>query len=149
MNTTGRNLKFFREFYEDNHRKTRGAKISGFHLCPCCYLPSLIERNGYEICSNCDWEDDNQNTDQAGEVWGGPNADYSLTEARENYKKHYIMYRVSDVSFDVHNSEYVTSCESLIAAYYDLKNSNAANEDEITDKIERLTSEIINMRGKG
>jgi hypothetical protein len=27
------------------------------------------------------------------EVWGGPNGDYSLTEARKNFKENLIMYR--------------------------------------------------------
>ncbi|WP_438349263.1 hypothetical protein ACP8HI_00785 [Paenibacillus sp. FA6] len=38
-------------------------------------------------------EDDGQDDPHADKVWGGPNSDYSLTEARGNFKKHYIMYR--------------------------------------------------------
>ena len=60
--------------------------------CPCCGYPTLDERNTYEICVLCNWEDDGQEDPHANEVWGGPNADYSLTEARNYFKSFYIMY---------------------------------------------------------
>jgi hypothetical protein len=52
----------------------------------------LEEHGGYEICSLCNWEDDGQDDPHADEVWGGPNASYSLTEARENFKRYHVMY---------------------------------------------------------
>ncbi len=61
--------------------------------CPCCGFPTLDERGGYGICELCNWEDDGQDDLYADEVWGGPNGDYSLTEARSNFNKHLIMYR--------------------------------------------------------
>lgn len=71
-------------------------KFGDFFLCPCCGYPTLSERGGYEICSLCFWEDDGQDDPNADEVWGGPNSDYSLTEARQNFRKYYTMYRVAD-----------------------------------------------------
>ena len=65
-------------------------------LCPCCYMPTLSERAGYEICPICFWEDDGQDSDDADIIRGGPNKDYSLTEARSNFQKHHTMYRPTD-----------------------------------------------------
>ena len=62
-------------------------------LCPCCGFPTLGRRASFEICALCNWEDDGQDDHNAEEVLGGPNADYSLTEARENFKTHGNMYR--------------------------------------------------------
>ena len=61
--------------------------------CPCCGYPTLDVRGDYEICLLCDWEDDGQDSDQATEVWGGPNGDYSLEEARNNFLKNFVMYQ--------------------------------------------------------
>ncbi len=52
------------------------------YLCPCCYMPTLDERAGFDICTICFWEDDGQDTDDAEIIRGGPNHDYSLKEAR-------------------------------------------------------------------
>ncbi|MDM5360682.1 CPCC family cysteine-rich protein [Peribacillus sp. ACCC06369] len=61
--------------------------------CPCCGFPTLGERGNFEICELCHWEDDGQFDPYADEVWGGPNGDHSLTEARKNFKENLIMYR--------------------------------------------------------
>ncbi|MFG1697365.1 CPCC family cysteine-rich protein [Nonomuraea sp. NPDC049309] len=53
--------------------------------CPCCGFLTLHERGGYEICPVCFWEDDGQDDDDADEVYGGPNSDLSLTQARRNF----------------------------------------------------------------
>ena len=68
--------------------KTPGER----HQCPCCRYPTLSERAAYEICVLCNWEDDGQDDASADEVWGGPNSDYSLTAARENFQKYRVMY---------------------------------------------------------
>ena len=60
--------------------------------CPCCSLPTLSERAGFEICTVCWWEDDGQDDDDADKVLGGPNSLYSLSDARENFLDHYDMY---------------------------------------------------------
>ena len=64
--------------------------------CPCCGYPTLPNRGEYDICELCNWEDDGQDDPHADEVWGGPNRDYSLGEARLNFKDHLVMYRPGD-----------------------------------------------------
>lgn len=39
------------------------------------------------VCHVCFWEDDGQDDPSADEVWGGPNGDLSLTQARANFTK--------------------------------------------------------------
>lgn len=63
----------------------------GKHLppgCPCCGYDTLLERCRFEICPICWWEDDGQDNEQADEVWGGPNSDLSLSQARKNFLQH-------------------------------------------------------------
>lgn len=64
--------------------------------CPCCGYVTLHERGGYEICPLCGWEDDGQDHPHADEVWGGPNGDLSLAEARRNFRDHLTMYRAGE-----------------------------------------------------
>lgn len=54
--------------------------------CPCCGRKTITERNEYEICRVCWWEDngqDNRNSD----IVSGPNGNISLTRARFNFIK--------------------------------------------------------------
>lgn len=60
--------------------------------CPCCGYPTLSERGGYDVCELCIWEDDGQDDPHADEIWGGPNGNYSLTEARANFRLHLSHY---------------------------------------------------------
>jgi len=59
----------------------KNEKLTLF-TCPGCGYPTLNERGGYDICAVCNWEDDRQDNETADEIWGGPNADLSLTENR-------------------------------------------------------------------
>lgn len=52
------------------------------NTCPACGYPTLAERNAWNICGLCWWEDDGQDDSEADKVWGGPNGSYSLTEYR-------------------------------------------------------------------
>ncbi len=54
--------------------------------CPCCGYLTLDELGANDICPVCFWEDDGQGDEHADEVWGGPNYELSLTQARENYR---------------------------------------------------------------
>ncbi len=63
------------------------------YKCPCCGYLTLDEPGRHEICYLCRWQDDRQDDPYADKVWGGPNGDYSLTEARANFKKFLTMYR--------------------------------------------------------
>ena len=67
----------------------RGMRLT----CPCCGYLTLSERGAYEICYLCNWEDDGQDDSRADERRGGPNQDYSLTEARLNFENHLVMYQ--------------------------------------------------------
>jgi len=76
------------EVHQENYR--------GHYCCPCCGYPTISSRNNYVMCDLCSWEDDGQDDDAAQEVWGGPNGDYSLREARDNFEKHLTMFRSSE-----------------------------------------------------
>ena len=70
----------------DNESVLAGPQENGeLYACPCCHQKTLTERGGYEICSECDWEDDGQDDADADTVRGGPNGSISLTEARKIY----------------------------------------------------------------
>jgi len=53
--------------------------------CPCCGYKTLENRNEFPICKICWWEDDGQDNNHADEIWGGPNYEVSLTQARHFY----------------------------------------------------------------
>ena len=74
----------------------KGAEPGVLYTCPCCGYPALDERGGYDICTLCFWEDDGQDEHNADLTLGGPNADYSLTEARANWESHLTYARPSD-----------------------------------------------------
>ena len=97
--------------------------------CPCCGYPTLDERGGYEICALCNWEDDGQDDPYADEVWGGPNWDYSLAEARRNFALYRIMYRPGgDRRLGGPDSEADREAKNQIIAAFD-----AMKEPEIDD----------------
>jgi hypothetical protein len=77
---------------------TKDGQAHTYYNCPCCYYPTLTERGGFDICKLCFWEDDGQDDQDADKVRGGLNSNYSLTEARENFKQYYTMYRPKDES---------------------------------------------------
>jgi Cysteine-rich CPCC len=90
-------LRWF-QAYVDELEKSLAASTAawrGYWLCPCCRLPTLPSRRDFEICWLCDWEDDGQDNHNADKVLGGPNRDYSLTEARLNFTRYLTMYRPS------------------------------------------------------
>lgn len=60
--------------------------------CPCCYHKTLDDRSQYEICRICWWEDDGQDDHNADLVLGGPNASFSLTEARAMFRQNAAQY---------------------------------------------------------
>lgn len=79
--------------------RERPVPISERHQCPCCGYPTLDEVAMYCLCLLCFWEDDGQDDDNADRVRGGPNCDYSLSEARRNFKEFRIMFRPGDRRF--------------------------------------------------
>lgn len=96
------------------------AKSGGKYCCPCCGYPTLDERGGYDICELCNWEDDGQDDPHAAEVWGGPNSHYSLSLARENFARYFIMYSPDDLQRSVSgNSPAGLKAKQSIAAAFD------------------------------
>lgn len=61
--------------------------------CPCCGFATLSEAAADDICELCNWEDDGQDNADAGTALGGPNGNYSLAEARANFRRFLVMYR--------------------------------------------------------
>jgi cysteine-rich CPCC protein len=57
------------------------------YRCPCCGFKTLYGRGEDEICPVCFWHDDGQDEAEADEVWGGPNKQLSLRQARLNFSK--------------------------------------------------------------
>lgn len=66
--------------------------VASRFACPCCGYPTLAQLDSYQICELCSWEDDGQGDEDADEVYGGPNSDYSLAEARKNFLQYRVMY---------------------------------------------------------
>lgn len=63
--------------------------------CPCCGSPNPSGAD-FNICEKCNWEHDLMARLDPDEVDGGPNGDYTLNEARDNFKKYGTMYRSAD-----------------------------------------------------
>ena len=98
----------------NNDLNKRFLKFHDRYVCPCCNYPTLSERNGYEICGLCFWEDDGQDDRNASEVLGGPNHDYSLTEAKNNFIQYLTMYRPSDtIAFNNRNKDRIKEIKEI------------------------------------
>ncbi len=87
---------WFQWYVQQTEKQKSWARYRDRYVCPCCFMPTLRTRAVYDICDICDWEDDGQDSDDADEVRGGPNGDYSLREARDNFAQHFTMYRPAD-----------------------------------------------------
>ena len=99
-------------------------------------------RMSYEICGLCDWEDDGQDDDDADQVIGGPNSDYSLTEARENFEKHLTMYRPSDtIAFRIFDKEKIKEIKKIYDDIFSL-----TDIVEIENKLRRARQLENNLR---
>jgi hypothetical protein len=117
--------------------------------CPCCGFPTLEARNEDEICRLCSWQDDGQEDPRADEVWGGPNEDYSLTEARVNFKKHLTMRRENTDTRTVHRNREETTKPLLMAAYQKLETCPPAARKSVWQEIrslEAVLKEIVSER---
>ena len=53
--------------------------------CPCCGCRTMGERENYEICKVCWWEDDGQDNNNTDEIFGGPNYEICLSIGRYNF----------------------------------------------------------------
>jgi cysteine-rich CPCC protein len=86
-------------------------------VCPCCGYPTIGARRYHDICCLCNWEDDGQDDADADNVRGGPNHDYSLTEARGNFVEYRTQYRPSDVRGFARATPTYEARTALIAAF--------------------------------
>ena len=90
-------------------------------VCPCCGYPTLSEPAAYDICYLCGWEDDGQDDLPAGDadkILGGPNFDYSLTEARANFVAFRTQYRPGEArGFFEREALSLPARRAIIAAY--------------------------------
>jgi hypothetical protein len=115
------------------------------YLCPCCGYPTLSVRGSFEICGVCDWEDDGQNDGNANETLGGPNGDYSLTEARSNFQNFATMYRPSDPRFSRFNKEKLKEIIDLYEQSFQSKNSSQIKL--LFDRAESLATQLRTGHG--
>lgn len=67
--------------------------------CPACGYPTILQRNSYDYCSLCYWEDDGQDDPYAHEHWGGPNGRLTLDQARENFELTGCLHSEADHDF--------------------------------------------------
>ena len=109
-------------------------------LCPCCKLLTLPDMDLHEICPVCWWEKDDQNETNKYEIFGGPNHDYSLSEAQSNFKKYYIMFRPSDPKFSKLNKE-IKIKKEMIRLYQNMLVSDDVRVEKM-DKYLKLLKKI-------
>jgi len=62
------------------------SEADGPYSCPCCGHKTLPSRGNYDLCSECNWEDDGQDDHDSAVVRPGPNGAISLDTAREDYR---------------------------------------------------------------
>jgi hypothetical protein len=107
-------------------RRRRVFEDAGHPTCPCCGYPTIDTRGDFEICSLCAWEDDGQDdpgrlgnaaTVPPDAIAGGPNHDYSLSEARRNFAQNVTSYRPSDRDFESERA--VTAMKRRIVEAYE------------------------------
>jgi len=111
--------------------------------CPCCGFPTLGGRAFFEICTLCNWEDDGQDDHNTDEVLGGPNADYSLTEARRNFKERGHMYRSGDDRrFLGRDTKQEAETKAKLIAIFRAWQQGAAPSQEEEDSVLRLERKL-------
>lgn len=116
--------------------------------CPCCGYPTLDEQGGYDICLICDWEDDGQNDSNADRVLGGPNGEYSLTQARSNFKQFFIMYSPEEDKRTASEDtlEEINTKKELCKVYDKLMiNDNESETENIDTEIGNLEEKLYEI----
>lgn len=115
------------------------------YTCPCCGFPTLHERKLYDSCTVCFWEDDGQDDTEADEVWGGPNGDYSLTDARSNFMNYLSMFSPKDEGdFPIHSGEPARKAKQDLLDYYERIKENLTrySQQAIFDQLENYLKSI-------
>lgn len=111
-------------------------------LCPCCKFPIPYNKKSFEICKICFWQDDGQGDIDADKVRGGPNHDYSLSEARQNFKKYFAMFRPFDFVHFNREQERIPWKLSIMKLFEDALQSNG--EKDLKEIFELLNKEGVN-----
>lgn len=133
--------QWFSEYTQKLEQSTRLTQPdSRRNTCPCCGYPTLSERGAFEMCHLCQWEDDGQDDPHADEVWGGPNSDYSLAEARTNFTHHLVMYRPHDSRYFPQNPAILDLKRKLIAVYEQMSATDTPSDRA---KLEQQEQAII------
>jgi hypothetical protein len=138
----------------DFEERRRVFEDAGRVTCPCCGYPTINERTAYEICSLCAWEDDGQDDNPhrpegyhdyfaPDDVAGGPNHDYSLTEARENFATNLTSYRPADIDFESERS--TTAIKREIAKAYDRAVSGLIDVDKAEEDAQYFFARLYGM----
>lgn len=137
-NTNIESIKIRRHWFKNHLNQfvetTRSGEKSQttLYTCPCCGFPTLHDRNMYDVCSVCFWEDDGQDDQDADEVWGGPNGDYSLTDARKNFVNYLSMFSPKDeYDFSIHSGESVQQTKQKLLDYYERIRENPTNYSQL------------------
>ncbi|MFN8575740.1 MAG: CPCC family cysteine-rich protein [Candidatus Sericytochromatia bacterium] len=124
--------------------KCCSSKDSENFNCPCCNYPTLPERGSYYICPLCFWEDDGQDEPFCEEVWNGPNGDYSLREARNNFSDYLTYYRPDDKEMFEKQKEKEHLKINLIQKFEQLKIEKCPiTSKKIKNDIENLKLKLI------
>jgi hypothetical protein len=130
------NEEHFEWYVKQLGKEKKWATYRERFLCPCCFMPTLDERGEFDICLICFWEDDGQDTDDAEIVRGGPNRDYSLKEARENFEKYHTMYRPSDKYAFEHENRAMPLKKRMYQALTKAIQSNSEEDWKIALEVE-------------
>ena len=129
--------------------------------CPCCGYPTINGRGACDICPLCRWEDDGQDdaercpflhsyfehedgraayTDPS-YVLNGPNSDYSLSEARDNFAEYVTMFRPTDRDFERERAQ--TDVKRRITAAFDRAVDGDATFAEADAEARSLIDDLI------
>lgn len=132
----------------DNIPDSRQVSGNGMYVCPCCNNFTISEPAEFEICPICCWEDDGQDDPHADIQNGGPNGDYSLTEARVNYQKYLVQYRPEDERFGIEAQDDILGMKKdLIDIYNKLENEKDKNKLYILqENIKKMLETLLYSR---
>ncbi|MDQ0185268.1 hypothetical protein J2S16_001834 [Cytobacillus kochii] len=97
----------------------------------------MEERRIFDICELCHWEDDGQDD---------PNGDYSLTEARKNFKGHFIMYR-DKRNIESQTKKIIESKKALMSMFIELEKfeTDSLKYKELWRKIETYEKILMDI----
>jgi len=81
-----------RKFFSEHFPEIEGMKGHSWvneldlpNTCPVCGFFTLSERDSWEVCGICYWEDDGQDDYNKDKVKGGPNGKHSLSTYRADF----------------------------------------------------------------